>query len=297
MAREQRARLRVAIVGCGLIGGSLGLAIRRHWPKARVVGIDRPRVREAALAAGAITEGTTWTAGIKDLDAIDIILLACGPKAIIQSIARIKKITHRRQGATPLIIDVASIKSPIIEAATRLPHFVGGHPMAGHAGTGVGNASAALFENRTFVLCRAAETTPADVRAAKRLVEGLGARPRLLDALTHDRCVALISHLPHLLSLCLMDQGKELFGQRSLQGLPWALAAGSWRDATRVAMANPVLWNEIFATNRDCLIEVIEDLEARLGEAARALGRNRPPIPNIRDLARLRSKIAPKLPP
>jgi prephenate dehydrogenase len=265
----QGAGLTVGIVGCGLIGGSLGLAVRRRWPEVEVVGVDRPRVRAAALRRQAIGRAATRRELWAHLADLDILLLATPVDAIVQDLGRLPP----RGG--PLTIDVGSVKGRILDAAGDLAHFVGGHPMAGSERGGIAEASASLFDDRPFVLVPGARATRSDLADARRFVREIGARPIVLDAATHDRCVALVSHLPHLLAFSLMHEGRRLARELD-DDLPWSLAAGSWRDATRVAASDPKLWSSIFAMNRDALVPTLERYIRSLEEAAAALRRSAP---------------------
>jgi prephenate dehydrogenase len=263
------AGLAFGIVGCGLIGGSLGLAVRRRWPEAEVVGVDRPRVRAAALRRKAIGRSATRRELWPRLANLDVLLLATPVDAIVRDLARLPA----RGG--PLTIDVGSVKGRIVEAAADLDHFVGGHPMAGSERGGIAEASATLFDDRPFVLVPGARATRSDLVHARRFVREIGARPIVLDAATHDRCVALVSHLPHLIAFSLMHEGRRLARELD-DDLPWSLAAGSWRDATRVAASDPKLWSSIFAMNRDALVPTLERWIRSLEKAAAALRRSPP---------------------
>ncbi len=290
--RGNGAGLVVAVVGCGLVGGSVGLAVRRRWPRAEVLGVDRARVRAAALRRRAIRHGLTRRELWARLPDVDVLVLATPIDAIVDDIARLPV----RGG--PLTLDVGSVKQPIVDAAADIDHFVGGHPMAGHERGGIAEATATLFDRRPFVLVPAARTTRADLSRARSFVTAIGARPLVLDAATHDRCVALVSHLPHLLAQCLMHEGRRLAQSLATDDLPWSLAAGSWRDATRVAASDPAMWGTIYATNRDALLPAVEGLVRTLRAAETAIrGGSTSAIPDAAALARLRTRLDRILPP
>jgi prephenate dehydrogenase len=243
-------------------------------------------LRRRAIGRGA-TRRELWA----QLHALDLLVLATPVPAIVQDIARLPA----RGG--PLTIDVGSVKAPIVAAAADVERFVGGHPMAGGERGGIAQASASLLEGRPFVLTPAAKTSRAALQQARRVAVELGARPHVLDALTHDHCVALMSHLPHVLALCLMHEGRSLARELDRDDLPWSLAAGSWRDATRVAASDPALWAEIFAANRSALVPALERLARELSAAATALrGGSTTVVPDAPALARLRARLDRFLP-
>ena len=263
------AAFRATVIGCGLIGGSLALALRRRWPHVHLTGIDRPAVVERAHRDGVIDTAVPRQRCIDHVAAADdaLILLALPVDAALALLPDLTRVVRERlKHARPLVLDVGSVKAPIVALAERLscPRFVGGHPMAGSERTGFEHASATLFDDRRFVLCPPRGTSREDRRAAHDLVRGLGAEPLELDARIHDRCVAMVSHLPHLVALALMDSASRL--QTKLpkavgaRDLPWRLAAGAWRDATRVAAADPALWQSIFTTNAEAIAEALDDL-------------------------------------
>lgn len=202
-----------------------------------------------------------------------------------------------------LVIDISSVKGPIVAAAAQCRGFVGGHPMAGRERGGIDQASDALFRDRTFALCRAASTTDADLRRARALVRGLGAVPLQMDAAAHDRCVALTSHLPHVLAIALMEQAAALDDELPRGVTPWSMAAGAWRDATRVARADPAMWNAILAHNREAVSETLEQLLDQLSRLRDALREGAPdPLTpdagglDARAAARNRARIDAHLP-
>ena len=287
---ELREDITVAIIGCGLIGGSIGLAVRRRWPRATVIGVDRPRIRTLARRRNAIAHETTRRALWRRLHTVDLLVLATDVDTIIADLQALP-------AEAPVTLDVGSVKAPIVAAAHERGNFVGGHPMAGSERGGIEHASASLFDERRFVLTPAASTRRAAMRRCSAFVRGLGAHPIVLDAHTHDRCVALVSHLPHVLAQCLMQQGAALGDTLVQPQLPWRIAAGSWRDATRVAAANPTAWASIFGHNREAVGEALDALIDGLQAARAALADAEPPVPNAADLARLRTRISRFLPP
>lgn len=231
------------------MGGSLGLALKKRggW---RVMGLAR---REATLREarrrGAIDEGST--APDRILPQADVVVL-CSPVDKIVPLARAYR-RHLKPDA--LLMDVGSVKDPIVRSLEALfsapngPVFVGAHPMAGSEKTGVTNARADLYRGAICAITPTRRTPTHRVGQAARFWKSVGAKVLLIDPATHDRAVALVSHLPHLIADALMRSTRDGAGAAVSQSLLHTLAAGSFRDATRVAGADPALWRGIFTLN------------------------------------------------
>jgi len=229
------------------MGGALGLALLRKKRRWHVAGVGRNAQRlRLARRHGAVQEHTTdLAAGVRDAD---IVVLAVPVDEIAPLARRIRP--HLKTGA--LVMDVGSVKAPIVRSLQKIfsssggPHFVGAHPMAGSEKTGVQHARADLYQDAVCVLTPSGNTPRAALERARSFWRGAGARVVRLDAVTHDRWMALVSHLPHLLADCLVlaaDRGPS--ARRTLR----LLAAGSFRDMTRVAEADPRQWDAIFRMN------------------------------------------------
>lgn len=252
---------RVAIVGLGLMGGSWGLALKQHGFPGRRVGCDRLEVLNRALAAGAVDEGSAdLPTAVRDAD---LIILATPVGVILDLLPQLK-------GAVPpraLVTDVGSTKRLICQRAREVlgeePLFLGGHPLAGKERSGLENADAALLENARYVLTPLSPDHLADerVQAFSSLLEALGARPFVMEASTHDRAVAFLSHLPQLVSSgmasMIAEQGAEDF-------LPLELAASGFRDVTRLAESPYSLWRDICLTNIENIQSALEALIDKL---------------------------------
>jgi prephenate dehydrogenase len=261
VASRQDFFQRISIVGLGLIGGSWGLALKRHGVAARRVGYDRPEVLSRALAEGAIDEAQQDLAAA--LQDADLVILAASVGANLDLLPRMK-------GAVPpraLVTDVGSTKRLICQRARELfgeePLFLGGHPLAGKERSGLENADAALFENAQYVLTPLSPDHLADerVKAFSLLLESLGARPFVTDASTHDRAVAFLSHLPQLVSSGLASMIAE---QSTEDFLPLELAATGFRDVTRLADSPYALWRDICLTNIENIQSALELLIDKL---------------------------------
>lgn len=261
---------RIALLGVGLIGGSLGLAWHRYRPDCRIVGYDTPEVLDRALHAGVIDERAA-TPGDAVRDA-DVVVLATPIGAAMTLLDQIAP--HLSDGA--LVTDVCSVKRPVVEhAAAVLPahvRFVGGHPMAGAERGGVEHADLFLFENAAYVLCPPDDVAVADVEAAYPelvdLVEATGARALVLSAERHDRIAATVSHLPQLLAVLLMRSAAE---HAAIDPAVLTLAAGGFRDMTRIASSPFAPWRDILLANEGAILDALARFAAGLQQARNRL--------------------------
>jgi len=252
---------KVAIVGPGLIGGSWGLALKKHGLAARRVGFGRASTIARALAVDAVDEGTDDLG--KAVHEADLIILAAPVRAILDCIPRLKEIAPPKA----LVTDVGSTKRLICECARETlgatPLFLGGHPLAGKERSGVEHADAALFANARYVLTPLEERHLDDprVKAFVSLVTAVGARPHMMDPARHDLALAFLSHLPQLLSSALAS----LIAEESLEArLPVELAASGFRDVTRLAESPYSVWRDICLTNLDNIQQALEALVEKL---------------------------------
>ncbi len=262
---------RVAILGTGLIGGSFALALRKYAPDAVVIGWDKGHILGHALERGAIHEGfEELSLAIAGADLIYMALPVGHTIELLPEIARL---------ASPqvLVTDASSTKRSVCAAAAEcLPangaRFLGGHPMAGKEISGIAAADAELFRGSKYALIRksGAENTEEgrDPRVAEfvALVEKVGAEPVWLDAETHDRAAAIVSHLPQLLAVALAGVVRD---QTDETGLPVTLAGRGLRDALRLAGSPYSVWRDIILTNSDnldcALGQLIQSLEQLRG--------------------------------
>jgi prephenate dehydrogenase len=253
--------LKVAVLGVGLIGGSIGLAARRR-ADAEVCGYDPDeRVRAAALELGAIDTQAPDVASA--VAGADVVFVATPVRALAQTV----RLALAGAGPDCVVSDVGSTKRALAQAAAD-ERFVGGHPLAGAETAGVEHARADLFDGATWYLTPAKGSTAGVLyERLHRLLSRFGARPSAIDADTHDRLMACVSQLPHVLANLLVSQAAGLLGEES-ERLP---AVGpSFRDATRVAGANTAIWTDIYMSNSDALIGAVEELTRRL-QQVRAL--------------------------
>jgi prephenate dehydrogenase len=291
----------IAIVGLGLMGGSLALAIRERWPETVIVGVDRPEVLADAVARGIITRGAPSAGALVDAAADASLHLVVLAAPVLQNIACLRELAAAAAVRTatdarrPLLVtDVGSTKHPIVAAARdfgRQLTFVGGHPIAGAAHAGLAHARADLFRGRLWIFTpdvdasagasplatmgsRAAsgeastppsatprEAARAALSALRGFVRELGAEPAVLGAEEHDRVMAYVSHLPQLASSAVMRVVGEAVGAPGL-----ALSGPGLADTTRLASSPASVWSDILQSNaghvRDALDALIADLQA-----------------------------------
>jgi prephenate dehydrogenase len=265
---------RVAIVGLGLIGGSLAMAVRRRWPGGLVIGVDRKEVVERAMLLHAIDVGADDLGMAGDAD---LIVLAAPLSRICEALRGSLADVVPREA---IVTDVGSAKQEVADAARQLPrrlHFVGGHPLAGAAASGIDHARADLFDGRPWLLC------PAEDSALYRVddfVSALGARPRTMPADEHDRLVAFLSHLPQLTVSALMSVVGEEVGEAGL-----ALAGRGLQDTTRLAASPAGIWTDVCASNSTAIGDALDRLIARLQELRSGLQDERT-IEQVFDAAR-----------
>ena len=256
----------VAIVGIGLIGASLGMALRERRLAGRVIGVARRReTLEVALRRGAIDDATQDAA--QAVAGADLVVLAAPVGAIIEHIGQLAA----RFGQGALVTDVGSTKVEIMRAAADLPGhiaFVGGHPVAGSEQSGPAAARADLFEGATWVLTPGPVGPRQALDRMQGLVTALGARPLVLDAAEHDALMALTSHLPHLSAWALVNAVAAAGAGREALA---SLVAPSFRDTTRIAQSGPALWRDILLTNRDQVLAAVAALRGELDRLERAL--------------------------
>lgn len=256
--------MRVAIVGLGLMGGSLGLALQAR-AGATVVGSDPdPAAREAALERGC---ASTAHADLAEACADADLVVVCAPVAQVPGAVR-EALAASPTAAT--VTDIGSTKANVVRAvpADQRDRFVGGHPICGAEARGAQHARAELLDGATYFLTPVADTDPSRYARLHSLVAQLGARPVAIDPAAHDRLVALTSHLPHVLANVLIAQA----GEATIDGHdPLAAAGGSFRDMTRVAGANARIWVDIFMDNRDALLGALDEHARRLDEVRAAL--------------------------
>ncbi|MFS8664579.1 MAG: prephenate dehydrogenase/arogenate dehydrogenase family protein [Limnochordales bacterium] len=256
----------VSIVGLGLMGGSMGMALRRAPGIERVVGVARRADTVAeAVAVGAVDGGTTdLQEGVRGAD----VVVFATP---VRTIADLAAQAAPALAPGTVVTDVGSTKAELCRTLPPLlppgVEYIGGHPMAGSERTGLEAADPYLYQNAIYILTPLREEQPG-LDKAIALVEAVGAHPLILDPEQHDRAVAAVSHLPHMVATALVLAVGEVAAQdpRVL-----ALAAGGFRDTTRVASGDPVMWRDICLSNRGPLLEMMDRFAEALAAARAAV--------------------------
>jgi prephenate dehydrogenase len=254
--------VRVAILGVGLVGGSIGLAAKHHLG-AEVAGLDaRAANAERGRELGALDDvaGSVGEA----VAGADIVFCAAPVSALPRLVAE----ALTTSGAGTVVTDVGSTKRDLIRSLPEgdaRERFIGGHPLAGAESSGVENARAGLLEGARWYLVPTDRSSGVHYDHLQRAIADMGARPQAIDAETHDRLMATVSHVPHVIANVLVSQAAEAVAEES-ERLPEV--GPSFRDTTRVAGANPAIWKDIFATNRETVASEIDAVTDRLREAA-----------------------------
>jgi prephenate dehydrogenase len=252
----------IAIVGLGLIGGSIALAVRERWPASRVIAVDRPAVLAHAISTGAIDSMCESVAAIP---AADLVVLAAPVRQNIDLLAEVGRTLKQ----PTVVTDVGGTKHSIVTAAQTLPEtvtFVGGHPLGGAERGGFGFARPDLFVGRPWIFTPDGPRSKDAVERLSRFVTRLGARPATSTAEEHDQLMAFLSHLPQLAVTALMDVVGHSVPDDRLQ-----LAGQGLVDTTRLASSPASVWRDICTTNPDAIGAALDQLIARLQEMRTAV--------------------------
>ena len=246
----------VAIVGVGLIGGSLGRTLKTRRLAHQVIGVERTDDRlHKAQSLGAIDSGTTsLTEAVADADMI----VLCSPVGHILEILP-EVLAAAKDGA--VVTDAGSTKGAIVRRAGSAASFVGGHPMAGSEQAGVEAATPYLFEEATWAITPSESSDPHAVQTVQRLAQSIGATTLLLAPDAHDAMLAVTSHLPHVLAAALMRQAHQT---QARHPETQQLTAGSFADGTRVAASPPEIWRDVCLSNRDALLAALQTFRGEI---------------------------------
>lgn len=252
---------KAVILGTGLLGGSIGLALKKGELATKIIGVSRQETSlRAALTMGAIDEGEQDI--LKAIQGADLIVLATPVGVILENLSEIAR--HVRRGC--IVTDVGSTKLSIVEAAEKHfpPHvlFVGSHPMAGSEKSGVAHASVDLFKGARCFVTPTAKTNRLAKDKVKHLWTMLGAHVEFMDPAKHDEILAYVSHLPHLVAFALMRAIPDEFVAHGAVGL---------RDTTRVAASSSQMWNDICIANSRNILKSIDDMARSLAELRKAV--------------------------
>ena len=253
--------MKITIIGCGLIGGSLALALKRRRPEHFVVCLDLPDHVPAIIDAGvADAAGSTEDFHVYIPDS-DIVVIATPVQFAADTLAAIKPFLKENA----IVTDAGSTKSKIMSAAREIitsgAHFIGGHPMAGAERSGVEAADPLLFSDHVYLLCPYQDTPSDAFLTLINLVESLGAIPVTIDPEEHDRILAMVSHLPHFIAVALMRAA--VCGDVE-HGMLEKMAGRGFLDMTRLAASNYVMWKGIMETNAEAIGEAIDKFSRSL---------------------------------
>lgn len=252
----------VLVAGLGLIGGSLAVNLQRQTPH-RVIGCDVSKsTLEYSLMNGIIDEAYTDLneAALK----ADYIIIAAPVSTAVEMVKSLQKIEFKKD---VIVTDVSSVKGPIMETASVLTNsrltFIGGHPMAGSHKKGIQAAKEHLFENAIYILTPLPGCAEEKVEELKKLLATTKSKFMVLEPKEHDEMTSVVSHFPHLIASSLVHQAKNWQEKHVYLS---KLAAGGFRDITRIASSNPDMWQDIFFHNRQGMAELLEDWIKEMGE-------------------------------
>ena len=249
---------KISIIGVGLIGGSLGLALKEKNPNFKIVGIDKQQIIEKAIARDAIDEGTVnLEEGIKEAD---IVIIATPVKTILDLLPKINPFL--KKGC--LVTDAGSTKGQIVERANKVlskdVFFIGGHPMAGSEKYGIDSAVPHLFHNKTYILTPTHKSNLTALDKIFLLIKMIGAKKLILDPLEHDRIVSAVSHLPQIIAVSLINVIGELALWENNNNYFKAVGDG-FKDMTRIASSPYKMWEDICETNQENILEMIQEFK------------------------------------
>ena len=257
-------------IGLGLIGGSIAKGLKAAEPDCRICAYMRTRAKLEVARSEGIVDVVLEDPADGRLGACDVIFLCAPVEACAESLKMLKPVI--RDGA--VITDVGSTKSAIEKAALALGmgrQFIGGHPMAGSEKSGYEYSDPTLLENIYYMLCPTRETPLASTQRMTEIVRELKANPYVIEAAEHDKSVATISHLPHLVAAALVNL---VHRTDSPEQTMRRLAAGGFKDITRIASSSPVMWQQIFSANREAVLGVLRSYIESLEDIENALRRD-----------------------
>ncbi|MCX7646748.1 MAG: prephenate/arogenate dehydrogenase family protein [Rhodobacteraceae bacterium] len=259
---------RVALIGLGLIAGSMSLAMRRAGLAGEIVGTARSAETRAVAREIGLVDRVTETIP-EAVEGADLVVLAVPVGAMGEVAAAMS--AHLKPGAT--VTDVGSVKRAVIEAvAPHIPegvHFVPAHPIAGTEHSGPRSGFAELFRNRWCLIVPLEGTDPAAVARLRALWEGMGSRVDEMDAAHHDLVLAVTSHAPHLIAYTMVGVADDL--RRVTDSEVIKYSAAGFRDFTRIAASDPTMWRDVFLTNKDATLEILGRFTEELFALQRAI--------------------------
>lgn len=248
----------VVIAGVGLIGGSLALALKEKKITKKVIGYGRNLERvKRAQEVGIIDD---FINSVDEFAQADLVVLATPISVFEDLVSQIKE--HVKKNA--IVIDVGSVKKAVVERIevllTDKAYFVGTHPIAGSDKTGFEHARADLFKNSRVIITPTEKTEQSALRKVTQMWQDVGANVEFMSPEQHDRIYALVSHLPHLVSYCLVETVAQIDGSLI------SYAGSGFKDTTRIAKSSPELWTDIFVTNKENILSFLESFTRKLKE-------------------------------
>jgi len=251
----------IGIIGLGLMGGSLSMALKKKCPTHHIIGVDDKQSTDYALSIHSIDKSFSMQEVDKCVERCDIIFLCTPINQIINLMPAVSKAI--RPGT--LITDVGSTKRTIVKEAQKYfsqdTYFIGGHPLTGNEGYGIKSADPLMFENAVYALTPSQSIPPELIRYLGSLLEAIGARVYFLSPTLHDRIAAGVSHLPQLLAVALINL---IARHQTTSSHYMKLAAGGFRDLTRIASSPYDIWDDIIKTNGDEMSLYIEEFTRQL---------------------------------
>lgn len=254
--KEESDFKKITIIGVGLIGGSLGLALKEKKANFKIVGIDKQEIIEKAIARGAIDEGTV---NLKEgIEEADIVIIATPVKTILNLLTQINPFL--KKGC--IVTDTGSTKQQIVQKANKVLSkdifFIGGHPMAGSEECGIESANPHLFQDRTYILTPTKKSNLITLEKISLLIKMIGADRLILDPIEHDRIVGTVSHLPQIMAVSLVNMVSELVRKENNNNYFKAVGEG-FKDMTRIASSPYKIWEDICDTNQENILEMIQE--------------------------------------
>lgn len=259
----------VGFIGFGLIGGSIAKALKEKYPDFTLIGYNHRTNSKNANLELALQDGTLskiTNSLTEDFKQCDLIFLCAPVLTNIKYLEQLKPLLK----PSSIITDVGSVKGNIHEAVEKLglsKHFIGGHPMAGSEKTGYNHASSRLLENAYYILTPARDTDKEQLAFMNEIVRATYAIPVIMDAKAHDDATAAISHVPHVISASLVNMVQS----NDLDGTMKMLAAGGFKDITRISSSSPEMWLSICLSNSDSILKFLSIFKERLSEFEDAL--------------------------
>ena len=257
----------IAIIGLGLLGGSIGLAVREHLPDAATTGYDAdPATRARAAARG--LAGTICDSAAGAVGSADLVILCVPVGAMADAAAEIASALP----AGAVVSDVGSSKESVLKAlASALPGatIIPAHPVAGTENSGPDAGFASLFQNRWCIITPPQGADPAKVSALSAFWQALGANVEIMTPAHHDLVLAVTSHLPHLIAYTIVGTASDLEHVTRSEVIKYS--AGGFRDFTRIAASDPTMWRDVFLTNKDAVLEMLQRFTEDLTELQKAI--------------------------